>query len=115
MRVLLLSLILSLGLFASTTYKSPAFIVETSELYCTDYNGSSFIIKPVGDIVTGEYAANYCGFTKEIAETKRKHYAEQKVQRDNDPVPTFILWLMGLLAFAAAFILMLSLMPDDRD
>lgn len=113
MRALLLSLVLSLGLSASTTYKSPAFIVETSELYCTDYNGSSFIIKPVGDIVTGEYAANYCGFTKEIAETKRKHYAEQKAKRDNDPVGTFILWTFAILLFIACFMLMASLIKQD--
>lgn len=99
MKAILVLLLLSLLALAATTYKSPAFVVESQELYCTDYLGSAITTKPIGGILTVDYATNYCGFTKAIAETKRQRYLQQKQVRDNNNNGIWVLIITAIGAF----------------
>lgn len=109
MKTILLLFIISLSLLAGTTYKSPEFVIENSPLFCTDYSGSPITTKPVGDIITGEYAADYCGFTEEIAKVKQETYARLKQQRDNDPISTILGWVIGIMLLFSAFIIVIGI------
>lgn len=72
---LILIFILSIGAFASTTYVTPNFVVEKSELYCL--NSDKIVIYPVGDILDGDYAQN-CSYNKSTIETKLQKINEYK-------------------------------------
>ena len=72
MKTLLLFLTLALSLFGATVYKSPAFVVQNSDLFCTDYYGTTITTKPVGSIISSDVAIEYCSYTYDLTIEKQK-------------------------------------------
>lgn len=72
MKTLLLFITLALSLFGATVYKSPAFVVQNSDLFCTDYYGTTITTKPVGSIISSDVAIEYCSYTYNLTIEKQK-------------------------------------------
>lgn len=97
MKTLLLFLTLALSLFGATVYKSPAFVVQNSDLFCTDYYGTTITTKPVGSIISSDVAIEYCSYTYDLTiekqELMRATHSFSKDQTTN----TIIYIIIGFL------------------
>lgn len=99
MKTLLLLFTISLSLLAGTTYKTPPFTVEGKPLFCTDYYGDNITVQPIGQIISGDTAINYCSYDESAA--KDKQLQMQKIHNKSyddlgNTILNIILSIMGL-------------------
>lgn len=87
MKILLL-IILATFSIASTQYKTPVFVVENSTLYCLKhekYNNYELIKYNPGDLVSGDYASNYCSYNFEsITDRIDARVLELKLKKEQE-------------------------------
>lgn len=111
---LLLLIMLTTFSFAGTQYKTPVFVVENSTLYCLKhkkYKDYEIVKYNPGDLVSGDYASNYCSYNFESVNDKiDERIKEEKNKEDKDGLG------IGFILFIIIFIsLIFVCLPNDND
>lgn len=87
MKILLFILLATFSI-ASTQYKTPVFVVESSTLYCLKhekYKSYELVKYNPGDLVSGDYASSYCSYNFEsITDRIDARILELKLKAEDD-------------------------------